>query len=112
LITRDIIESGLICQHCSDTCVPWDEVPAELQSVVRPWAEEYGPVHEIAHWEEDQRGDARRFDDKLETAARAAERILGTLGTRVAPSFLEYYPAVVWEDQDECLEVRPEDIRL
>jgi hypothetical protein len=25
---------------------------------------------------------------------------------------LEFYPAVVWEDQDECLEVRPEDVKL
>jgi len=25
---------------------------------------------------------------------------------------LEAYPAIVWEDQDECLEVRPEDVEL
>jgi hypothetical protein len=23
---------------------------------------------------------------------------------------LQIYPAIVWEDQDECLEVRPEDV--
>jgi hypothetical protein len=26
------------------------------------------------------------------------------------PKLLDFYPAVIWEDQDECLEVRPEDI--
>jgi hypothetical protein len=26
------------------------------------------------------------------------------------PPFLDHYSAIVWEDQDECLEVRPEDI--
>jgi hypothetical protein len=30
----------------------------------------------------------------------------------LAPALLEFYPAVVWEDQDECLEVRPEDVQL
>jgi hypothetical protein len=24
--------------------------------------------------------------------------------------FLDYYPALIWEDQDECLEVEPKDI--
>ena len=28
------------------------------------------------------------------------------------PPLLEVYPAVIWEDQDECLEVRPEDVVL
>jgi len=23
---------------------------------------------------------------------------------------LQVYPTIVWEDQDECLEVRPEDV--
>ena len=33
-------------------------------------------------------------------------------GRQLAPRLLEFYPAAVWEDQDECLEVRPEDVRL
>ena len=28
------------------------------------------------------------------------------------PPLLEHYPSLVWEDQDECLEVRPEDVAL
>ena len=28
------------------------------------------------------------------------------------PPLLESYAAVIWEDQDECLEVRPEDVVL
>ena len=31
-------------------------------------------------------------------------------GRTLAKQLLEHYPAVIWEDQDECLEVRPEDI--
>ena len=30
----------------------------------------------------------------------------------LVPQLLDSYPAAVWEDQDECLEVRPEDITL
>ena len=27
LVTRDVREAGLICQHCSETLVPFDEIP-------------------------------------------------------------------------------------
>jgi hypothetical protein len=36
--------------------------------------------------------------------------LLAIAGGQLLPKFLRYYPAIVWEDQDECLEVRPEDI--
>src|SRR6266498_2244583 len=65
LFTRDVLDAGLICQHCGDTCVPFEGILAELQEEIRSWAQDYSPL-----------------------------------------------PAVVWEDQDECLEVRPEDIEL
>ena len=29
LLTRDIRDTGLICQHCSDTLVAFDEIPEE-----------------------------------------------------------------------------------
>jgi len=38
--------------------------------------------------------------------------LLNRVGSQIAPKLLEFYPAVVWEDQDECLEVRPEDVLL
>ena len=49
---------------------------------------------------------------ELENAAEEVERLLATAGHKIAPKLLEHYPAVVWEDQDECLEVRPEDVEL
>ena len=33
-------------------------------------------------------------------------------GSQIAPGLLEFYPAIIWEDQDECLEVRPEDVMV
>src|SRR3954469_17329675 len=30
LLTRDVLESGLICQHCGESCVPFEETPPEL----------------------------------------------------------------------------------
>ena len=51
--------------------------------------------------------------DKLfELAAQSAEKLLAQAGTQLAPALLENYPAVAWEDQDECLEVRPEDVDI
>jgi hypothetical protein len=40
------------------------------------------------------------------------ERLLTEAGKKIAPKLLEHFPAVVWEDQDECLGVRPEDVEL
>src|SRR6058998_2715072 len=112
LLTRDVLEAGLVCQYCSATAVPFEEISPELQTFVKAWAEEYGPVHAVAHWEDHQRKSAGNYDEACENAANDAERLLARVGTEIAPRFLEVYPAVVWEDQDECLEVRPEDIPL
>lgn len=110
LFTRDILESGLICQHCSETGVPFDELPAELQAAFRPWAEEYAAVHEVAHWDDTQRERCSAYDERFEQAAKRAEALLGRARAELIPRVLDYYPAVVWEDHDECLEVRPEDL--
>ena len=32
LLTRDVRESGLICQHCAETLVPFDEIPEPLRT--------------------------------------------------------------------------------
>ena len=55
-------------------------------------------------------GKANEVPPAVEKAAKDAERLLALSGVQIAPKFLDFYPAVVWEDQDECLEVRPEDI--
>jgi hypothetical protein len=111
LLTREVREAGLICQHCSETLVPFDEIPAGLQGELEAWASEYSPVHAVAHWDDRQRKTARDYDRAFENAAEQAERLLAQAGETLAPKLLEFYPAVVWEDQDECLEVRPEDVK-
>ena len=49
LITRDVRETGLICQHCSETLVPFEELPADVRAEVETWAQQYEPVHAVAH---------------------------------------------------------------
>lgn len=112
MFTRDAVESGLICQHCNATGVPLEDLPQDLQTGIRRWAEEYANVHEVAHWDDRQRKQAGDYDRAFEDAARAAERLLAVASRTLVPALLEIYPAAVWEDQDECLEVRPEDIEL
>ncbi|MFO1514828.1 MAG: hypothetical protein U1F83_18285 [Verrucomicrobiota bacterium] len=111
LLTRDVRESGLICQHCSESLVPFDEISTEVSSLLKEWAAEYEPVHAVAHWDDRQRKSAGNYDRAYENAAQKAERLLARAGHELAPKLLDHYPAVVWEDQDECLEVRPEDVR-
>jgi hypothetical protein len=112
LLTRDVLEAGLICQHCSDTVIPLDEIPAPAQEEIRTWAQDYSSVHAVAHWDDHQRRGAGNYDQAFESAADNAERLLVRAGKELAPRLLEFYPAVVWEDHDECLEVRPEDVLL
>jgi hypothetical protein len=110
LATRDILDSGLICQHCASTVVAFEDLPEDLQAAVKDWADRYKPVHAVAHWDDDQRKRAGDYDRAFERAAADAEKLLSQAGRDLLPKFLEVFPAVVWEDQDECLEVRPEDI--
>lgn len=110
LLTRDVLESGLVCQHCNGSAVPFDEIPGELQSQLRNWAEEYAAIHAVAHWDDKQRKRTGNYDRAYEDAALKAEKLLSFAGHTITPHLLEHFPAVIWEDQDECLEVRPEDL--
>lgn len=112
LFTRDVLETGLVCQHCGETSVAFDDMPQELQETVRQWAKTYAPVHAVAHWDDAQRKRAGDYDTRFERAATEAEALLAAAGGQIVPKLLEYYPAAIWEDQDECLEVRPEDIEV
>lgn len=112
LFTRDIGESGLICQHCGESCIPFDDLPEDLQTKFRRWAEAYQPVHAVAHWDEKRRKKVKDYDAVYEKAAQDAEKLLADAAHDLVPLLLEHHPAAVWEDQDECLEVRPEDIVL
>jgi uncharacterized protein YbaR (Trm112 family) len=112
LLTRDVHETGLICQHCSETLVPIEEIPDVLQTDLRDWGKQYHPIHGVAHWDDRQRKAAGDYDRAYEKAAGEAERLLAQAGKQLTLKLLELYPAVVWEDQDECLEVRPEDVGL
>ena len=112
LLTRDIKETGLLCQHCNETLVPFEEISGPVQGLLEKWASDYGSVHAVAHWEDAQRKRAGDYERAYERAAEDAEALLARAGSELAPKLLELYPAVVWEDQDECLEVRPEDVTL
>jgi hypothetical protein len=109
LLTRDVKESGFGCMHCGGTAVEFADIAEPLRTELAAWADEYAPVHAVAHWEDEKQKPAKRYQDKLEDAAQSAEQLLAR-GHALARKLLDVYPTVIWEDQDECLEVRPEDI--
>jgi hypothetical protein len=110
LVTRDLVESGLICMHCNETAVPFTELPGAVQRALKSWAREYAEIHRIAHLEGKEREALGNFDDALDEAAERAVLSLRNAAADLFPKLLELYSAVVWEDHDECLEVRPEDL--
>jgi len=112
LLTRDVREAGLICQHCNETLIGFEEIAESVRGHLQAWAERYAPVHAVAHWDDAQRKGSGDYDRAYEKAAKDAERLLAEAGSQIVRNLLEFYPSVVWEDQDECLEVRPEDVTL
>jgi len=112
LLTRDVRESGLVCLHCSETLIPFDEIPAEIRDEIEIWAQQYEPIHAVAHWDDRQRRRVGSYDSAFENAAQEAEKLLAHAGKDLAQKLLNFYAATIWEDQDECLEVRPEDVTL
>jgi len=110
LFTRDVLDMGLVCLHCSETAVPFEEIPSELQDVIRSWGTEYTRSHAVAHWDDIQRSKSPDYNVAFEDAARDVTNLLRFAHAQMLPRFLDYYPAIVWEDQDECLEVRPDDL--
>jgi hypothetical protein len=110
-VTRDFLEMGLICQHCAGTGVPLDEVPAEVQFKLKDWAKKYNAIHDVAHWDDEKKRRVPDFQKIFEEAAQEAETLLARSGRDLCAELLDHYPAVIWEDQDECLDVRPEDIQ-
>ena len=92
--------------------MPFDELSPEFRALAEPWAKNYDPVHAVAHWDDRQRKRGGNYDDACESAAQQAEQLLAIAGRELTPKLLDSYAAVIWEDQDECLEVRPEDVRL
>ena len=110
LVTRDVVESGLICIHCNETAVAFGDLPAGLGAPISRWANDYAAIHRIAHLEGAEKTAVGSFDDALDDAADQAIISLKHASLELFPLLLDHYPAVVWEDHDECLDVRPEDL--
>jgi hypothetical protein len=110
LVTRDVAEDGLVCETCGTSAIPLADLPAELRGPLQDWAARYAPVHEVAHWTDAQRARSRDYDKAYQEAAEEAETLLLELSGQILPVALDHFPAIVWEDHDECLDVRPDDV--
>lgn len=110
LVTRDSGVDGLICESCGGVAVTVEEMPEPLRGLLADWSQRYRPVHDVAHWEDAQRRQCPDYERAYQDAAEQAEQLLLELSGEILPQALEHYPAIVWEDHDECLDVRPDDI--
>jgi hypothetical protein len=110
LVTRDVADDGLICETCGGTAVVFADLPPELRIPLQAWSLRYAPVHAVAHWDEAQKQLHSDYDKAYQEAAEQTEDILLELSTRILPPALDHFPAIVWEDHDECLDVRPDDV--
>jgi hypothetical protein len=107
VFTRDVAESGLICFHCQETLLPLEELTLEKE--IRSWAERYQEAHSVAHREEKEQGS--NYSQEFSTAKTTVQRLFREAQEKFFSSLQEDFSILVWEDQDECLQVMPEDIR-
>jgi hypothetical protein len=112
LVTRDVMEDGLMCLHCSARALAPEDLPADLQISFQDWTRQYVPAHAVAHWPEEQKQRCGDYDKAFNEAAAMAETLLVELATEILPIFLNHYPSVIWEDHDGCLDVQPDDLVL
>lgn len=112
LFTRDIHESGLICEHCNEILIEFEDLPEELQPEIEDWAGNYNRHHQVAHWNETEQRKCEDYQAALDRATEQCKSMLVDAATRILPKCLEHFPAILWEDQDECLGIKPEDILL
>ncbi len=111
LFTRDVLERGFICTFCDGTLMSLDDLPAEQKEVVGVWARQYAEVHDVAHWDERQRAATGDYEEVYNRAAQQGTEMWVELVDNILPTLVpEIFPAVIWEDQDECLDIRPEDL--
>src|SRR5271168_5238426 len=97
LLTRDVRQSGLLCEHCNETLVPFEDIPGEVRGLLWNWALKYEPVHAVAHWDDRERRRSGNYDEAYEAAAKQAEGLLQQLGRNIVPGLLDFYAAVIWE---------------
>src|SRR5688572_9798405 len=76
LFTRDVLNGGLVCQHCGATAVEFDDLAKVLRKKIEPWAEEYANIHAVAHYDEGQMRSVTNYDEVFEKAASQAEEQL------------------------------------
>ena len=112
LFTRDILHSGLLCLHCNQTAVPFEQLPRRIQAEIRQWARAYQEIHAVAHWPEEQRRQVDDYEEVYEQAASEAEEMLRAVRLQILPRLARRFPILIWEDSDECLDVWPEDVLL
>lgn len=110
ILARDVTEYGLICNHCLETLVPFDELPSGIKKILKDWDDAYSEIHHTAHWDEDMRSLQKDYEKVLLNAKEKAKGLLYKFGREIAPRFLDHYPLIIWEDQDECLGITPEDL--
>ncbi|MDX6766590.1 MAG: hypothetical protein SFU85_07355 [Candidatus Methylacidiphilales bacterium] len=110
LVTRDLVDDGLVCETCGGSAVAFADLPEDLTPKLRQWAESYASVHAVAHWADDEKNAHGDYEKAYQQAAEQAETLLLELAQEHLPALLDHYPALVWEDHDECLDVRPDDV--
>src|SRR5688500_5555480 len=85
LFTRDVLNTGLVCQHCGATAVEFSDLAKTLRERIEPWAEAYAEVHAVAHFDEGQMRSAGNYDDVFENAASQAEEQLSQAAREILP---------------------------
>ncbi len=110
-VSFEVCTHGIYCSCCGDVLSTLDDMPFPWTAAIRQWGKTYEEIHHVAHWTDAERKKCGDYDKALDQACEKAIPLLAFLGYQLAPQLLSAFPAVFWEDADDCLDVIPEDIQ-
>jgi hypothetical protein len=109
-ISFEVCSHGLYCSCCGDILLTVEDLSPSLAVSFRKWGSSYERLHQVAHWTDEERRRCGDYDKALDQAADQASPLLARLGYQLSPKALSIYPAIFWEDADNCLDIIPEDV--
>ncbi len=109
-ISFEVCTHGIYCSCCGEVLSTLEDMTEDIAPALRQWGKDYDAIHQVAHWNDNERKQCGDYDRALDKACERAIPMLSRLGYEIAPKVLRIFPAVFWEDADNCLDVIPEDI--
>lgn len=110
-------KDGIYCFHCAESIVPVSDLPETVKEDTVAWGMNYIKWSNVALWNPEQQKQAEEASGQpygiiFERAQLRCKDFLREMAIRIAPEYLQFFPAIVWHDSDSGLYISPQDLLL